>query len=330
MFDKDKFIEIIRAFMKKNNISQDRFAKKVGVELSSVSRWLSKTDKSTSIPRKKTIEKIAEIIGISQTEFYNDFDGDPFNNKGITDLELKKYSPGNALAYINLYYHDNNRFLEPSYKSDFDFEPIYKTEIDLVKKFLSINDNILFISSFNRNFSDYYIEQKKKRDYYFDSDFNLDAFENKWKDEINDNAIAKLTFLQEVNSILTDLSEYNLFVYANKSVHTEYVISNENEDEFIDDAGLYKINFENIELLISEIKYHKLTNVISKKNSENIIWPSPLINFSPEGLIDDKNINDTEAFFERFVRYFWNEVSNGKDIINISKMNKIKKKEADM
>ena len=109
-------------------------------------------------------------------------------------------------------YHDNNRFLEPSYKSDFDFEPIYKTEIDLVKKFLSINDNILFISSFNRNFSDYYIELKKKKDYYFDSDFNLDAFENKWKDEINDNAIAKLTFLQEVNSILADLSEYNLFV----------------------------------------------------------------------------------------------------------------------
>jgi len=293
---------------------------------------LSRTNKSTSRPRKKTIKKIAEIIGIPELDFYKGFDGDPYKNSGISDLELKKYSSGNALEYIRLFNHENNRFLEPDYASDFDFEPIYKTEVDLVKKFLRTNDNILYISSYNRNFSDYYkecarIEQHPTLEPYYDF---ADVSSSKWQEEINDNAIAKLTFLQEVNSMLSQFENFSLFVYANKYVHTTYVICNQTKEEFFDDTGLYEVAFENSNLLISEIKYNKLTNVISKKNSDNIIWPSSVINFSPEGLIEDKNIKDTEGLYNRFVKYYWAERSKGNNIINPSQFNKIKKKEVNM
>ncbi len=142
MFDKDTFIKIVKDYIQNNDITQEKFAQKINLQLSSVSRLLRRTNKSTSRPRKKTIKKIAEIIGIPESDFYKGFDGDPYKNSGINDLELKKYSSGNALEYIRLFNHENNRFLEPDYASDFDFEPIYKTEVDLVKKFLRTNDNI--------------------------------------------------------------------------------------------------------------------------------------------------------------------------------------------
>lgn len=339
MFDKNKFIKIVKNFLNEKNITQENFANMIEVELSSVSRWLSQSEKATSIPRKKHIKKICEKIGINEKELFSGETVNLYENYGVLDLELEKFSRGKALEYMNLF---NHRFPaeEPVIEADFDFEPEGKTEVELVKEFIKLNDAILFVSAKNNSFSDYYIKKDEVK--YYDLPDDTSLFDNDWYTEIRDNTIAKLTFISEINEIFTNLEDKGLYIFAGTSFATDYYLMDisladhngeENIKKYIEGTMplpyVSFIEFEDRNLIVQPSKYNKLNNVISKKKSDRIVWSIPTIKFYAETKFTEHE-EDTDSYLERFEKFYWSERSNGNDLISNNKLTIEKLKEVNM
>ncbi|GEM_PF-3223843 len=68
--------ENIGRIMKENNLNQVEFAEKIGVQVSTVGKWLKKK----SMPRAGMIEKISEIFNVPKSHILNNYEKETETN----------------------------------------------------------------------------------------------------------------------------------------------------------------------------------------------------------------------------------------------------------